>query len=155
MVSAVNTLDVRTRAAWRAWLAKHHATVPEVWLVFHKTHTGTRSMDYEAAVEEAICYGWVDSLIKRLDGNRYARKFTPRKADSAWSPSNRRRFARLEAAGRLAAPGVNRAPSSRINPFRAVRHPSNREGDSDGANQRSEIVTSLFFVRRWAFSVER
>jgi uncharacterized protein YdeI (YjbR/CyaY-like superfamily) len=109
----MRTVGVRTRAAWRAWLAKHHATVSEVWLVFHKIHTGRRSMDYEAAVEEALCFGWVDSLIKRLDEDRYARKFTPRKADSAWSPANRRRYARMKAAGRLAAAGMKRPPTAR------------------------------------------
>lgn len=107
------TLDVRTRAAWRAWLAKHHAKAREVWLVFHKTHTGMRSIEYEAAVEEALCYGWVDSLITRLDDDRSARKFTPRKPDAAWSASNRRRYAKLEAEGRLAAPGRQRPPTAR------------------------------------------
>jgi uncharacterized protein YdeI (YjbR/CyaY-like superfamily) len=110
----VKTLDVRTAGAWRRWLAKHHATASEIWLVFHKTHSGTASIPYEEAVDEALCFGWVDSLIKRLDADRYARKFTPRKAGSAWSPSNRRRYARLEAAGRLAAAGVKRPPTSRI-----------------------------------------
>ena len=65
-----------------AWLAKNHATVSEIWLVFHKVHTGKPTISYEDAVDEALCYGWVDSLIKRLDDNRYARKFTPRKPDS-------------------------------------------------------------------------
>lgn len=109
----MRTVDVRSRAAWRAWLAKHHAAASEVWLVFHKTHTGTPSIDYDAAVEEALCFGWVDSLIKRLDADRYARKFTPRKADSKWSPSNRRRYAQLKAARRLAAAGKARQPTSR------------------------------------------
>jgi len=109
----MKTLDVRTRAAWRAWLAKHHADTSEVWLVFHKAHTGTPSIDYEAAVEEALCFGWIDSLGKRIDDDRYARKFTPRKADSAWSASNRRRYAKLAAAGRLAAAGLQRAPTAR------------------------------------------
>jgi uncharacterized protein YdeI (YjbR/CyaY-like superfamily) len=61
----------------------------------------------------ALCFGWVDSLIKRLDEDRYARKFTPRKGDSKWSPSNRRRYAQLKAAGRLAAPGKARPPTNR------------------------------------------
>jgi len=110
----VKTLDVRNAAAWRRWLATHHATASEIWLVFHKAHTGKASIPYEEAVNEALCFGWVDSLITRLDDDRYARKFTPRKANSAWSPSNRRRYAQLEAAGRLAAPGVKRPPTARI-----------------------------------------
>lgn len=109
----MKTLDVRTPAAWRRWLATHHATASEIWLVFHKAHTGVPAIEYDAAVEEALCYGWVDSLIKRLDDDRYARKFTPRKADSKWSPSNRLRYEQLKAAGRLAPAGVKRPPTDR------------------------------------------
>ena len=110
----MKTLNVRSAAAWRRWLTTHHATASEVWLVFHKAHTGKASIPYEEAVDEALCFGWVDSLIKRLDDDRYARKFTPRKADSAWSPSNRRRYAKLKAAGRLTAAGRTRAPTARV-----------------------------------------
>lgn len=109
----MKTLDVRRRATWRQWLATHHSSATEVWLVFHKRHTGIASVPYEDAVEEALCFGWVDSLIKRLDEDRYARKFTPRKADSRWSTSNRRRYAKLQAAGLVAAAGLGRHPTSR------------------------------------------
>jgi uncharacterized protein YdeI (YjbR/CyaY-like superfamily) len=71
----LKTFDPRNAKAWRAWLAKHHASESEVWLVFHKQHTGRASV--------ALSYGWVDSLIRRLDDDRNARKFTPRRADSA------------------------------------------------------------------------
>lgn len=104
-------LDIRTRAAWRAWLEAHHADVAAVWLVFHKRHTGVACLDYGDAVEEALCFGWVDSLIRRLDDDRYARKFTPRSADSRWSAINRKRYARLEAEGRLAPSGRARPPT--------------------------------------------
>jgi uncharacterized protein YdeI (YjbR/CyaY-like superfamily) len=70
-------------------------------------------MSYDDAVEEAICFGWIDSIIRRLDDDRYARKFTPRKADSKWSTINRRRYAQLKERGLLAAPGLKRAPTSR------------------------------------------
>ena len=105
------TLEVPTRSKWRSWLQKHHDTVAEIWLVFHKRHTGRTSISYDDAVEEALCFGWVDSLVKRLDDDRYARKFTPRKADSRWSTLNRRRYAKLKALGLLAAPGLARAPT--------------------------------------------
>lgn len=108
----MRTLDVRARTRWRQWLATHHASVSEVWLVFHKRHTGRDSLDYEAAVEEALCFGWIDSLVKRLDDDRYARKFTPRKADSRWSTANRRRYAKLQAEGRLAPAGLKLAPTA-------------------------------------------
>lgn len=105
------TLDVRTREQWRQWLAKHHASSPGVWLVRHKQHTGVTSIAYEDLVSEALCFGWVDSLVKRLDDERYAIKVTPRKPASKWSDINRRRWNRLKAAGLLAAPGLAAAPT--------------------------------------------
>ena len=111
-MSDLITLDVRKRAAWRQWLAKHHASSSGVWLVRHKQHSGVTSMPYEDVVCEALCFGWVDSLIKRLDDDRFAIKVTPRKPTSKWSEINRRRWKRLEAAGLLAAPGVAAAPTA-------------------------------------------
>jgi uncharacterized protein YdeI (YjbR/CyaY-like superfamily) len=109
----LKTFDARTGDEWRAWLAEHHHVESEVWLVFHKRHTGHPTIAYEDAVDEALCFGWIDSLIRRLDDHRYARKFTPRKPDSRWSTSNRRRYRQLKASGRLAPEGVKRAPSDR------------------------------------------
>ena len=106
------TLRVTSRRQWRAWLAKHHASSPGVWLVFYKAHTGLESMPYEDAVREALCFGWIDSLIKRLDDDRYAFKVTPRKPTSKWSDLNRKRWAELEAAGLLAPAGLAAAPTS-------------------------------------------
>ena len=108
----LTTLDVRTRKQWRQWLAKHHASSPGIWLVRHKQHTGVDSMPYEDLVREALCFGWVDSLIKRLDDDRYAIKVTPRKPTSKWSDINRRRWKELKAAGLLAAAGLAAAPTA-------------------------------------------
>ena len=105
-------LTLRTRRTWRAWLAKHHARSNGVWLVFHKDHTGVPSIDYDEAVREALCFGWVDSLIKRLDDDRYARKFTPRTPTSRWSDSNRTRWTELKDAGLLAPAGLAAAPTA-------------------------------------------
>jgi uncharacterized protein YdeI (YjbR/CyaY-like superfamily) len=109
----IKTLDVRSRAQWHAWLKKHHASIAEIWLVFHKQHAGTKSIDREASVEEALCFGWIDSLVRRLDERRYAVKFTPRKPDSRWSDVNRRRYASLEKRGLLAPPGLANAPAGK------------------------------------------
>lgn len=111
MAKDLIAVDVRTRREWRAWLAKHHASSPGIWLVFHKDHTGIKSIPYDDAVREALCFGWIDSLIKRLDDDRYARKFTPRKPTSKWSDSNRTRWVELKAAGLLAPPGLAAAPT--------------------------------------------
>ena len=106
------TLDVRTRQQWRAWLAKHHASSPGIWLVFHKRHTGVKSLPYEDAVREALCFGWIDSLVKRLDDDRYAIKVTPRQPASKWSAINRRRWMELKAAGLLAPAGLAAPPTA-------------------------------------------
>jgi uncharacterized protein YdeI (YjbR/CyaY-like superfamily) len=105
-------VDVRTRADWRQWLAKHHASSPGIWLVRHKQHTGVESMPLDDLVCEALCFGWVDSLVKRLDDNRFAIKVTPRKPTSKWSDINRRRWKQLKDAGLLAAPGLAAAPTA-------------------------------------------
>ena len=109
----MKTLDVKSRKAWRRWLSKHHDTQTEIWLVFHKRHTGRASISYSDAVEEALSLGWIDSLIKRLDEDRYARLFTPRKANSRWSTANRRRYADLKKRGLLAVAGLRRPPTKR------------------------------------------
>jgi Uncharacterized protein conserved in bacteria len=112
MAADLITLDVRTRADWRRWLAEHHVSSPGVWLLRHKQHTGVQSMPYEDLVREALCFGWVDSLIKRLDDNCYAIKVTPRRRTSKWSDLNRKRWKQLKAAGLLAAPGLAAAPAA-------------------------------------------
>jgi uncharacterized protein YdeI (YjbR/CyaY-like superfamily) len=109
----LKTFEAPTAKHWRAWLAKHHDSESEVWLIFQKRHTGQPSIAYEDAVNEALCFGWIDSLIKRLDDARYARKFTPRKSGSQWSTTNRRRYARLQAEGRLGPSGLRLAPTER------------------------------------------
>ncbi len=107
------TLEIATRRQWRSWLDKHHDSQAEIWLVFYKRHTGQKGIEYRDALEEALCFGWVDSLVKRLDEDRFARKFTPRKADSRWSTVNRKLYADLLARGLVAAPGHERAPTDK------------------------------------------
>jgi uncharacterized protein YdeI (YjbR/CyaY-like superfamily) len=109
----MKTLRLQRVEQWRDWLDAHHASASEIWLVFYKRHTGVASIDYQDALDEALCFGWVDSLVKRLDDRRYALKFTPRRADSRWSDANRKRYAELEAGGRLRPAGIERPPTDR------------------------------------------
>jgi uncharacterized protein YdeI (YjbR/CyaY-like superfamily) len=111
LATAVPTLVVRNREQWRSWLRKHHASSRGIWLVYFKPHTRVTSVDYEDSVRDALCFGWVDSLIKRLDDDRYARKFTPRKPTSKWSESNLKRWAELERAGIIEEAGRAAAPT--------------------------------------------
>jgi len=109
----VKTFVAQTADQWRKWLDEHHDSESEVWLIFYKVHTGVGSIAYLDALDQALCFGWVDSLVKRLDESRYVIKFTPRKADSRWSTINRKRYAALKASGRLKPSGINRAPTDR------------------------------------------
>jgi uncharacterized protein YdeI (YjbR/CyaY-like superfamily) len=112
MTTELATLYIRNREQWRNWLDRHHTSISGVWLVFYKQHTGVKSIPYEDSVCEALCFGWVDSLIKRLDDNRYARKFTPRRPAAKWSSSNRKRWTELKVAGLLTADGLATAPTN-------------------------------------------
>jgi uncharacterized protein YdeI (YjbR/CyaY-like superfamily) len=105
-MKTLKLLHVTTREDWRAWLAGHHATETEVWLVYAKQHTGKPRVSYDAAVEEALCYGWIDSIVRRLDDDRYAQKFTPRKDRTRWSAPNLERVRRLMADGRMTGAGI-------------------------------------------------
>jgi uncharacterized protein YdeI (YjbR/CyaY-like superfamily) len=98
---------VSTRSQWRKWLDQNHdKDTNGIWLVFYKKTTGRPSIGYDAAVEEALCFGWIDSIIKRIDDSKYCRKFTPRKNDSRWSKSNRKRVERIIKEGRMTEFGL-------------------------------------------------
>lgn len=99
-------LYVKDRDEWRSWLEQNYSTVKEVWLVFLKKQTGKPSIPYDDAVEEAVCFGWIDSLIKKLDEDTYARKFTPRTGKVGWSASNRARAEKMIEQGRMAEAGL-------------------------------------------------
>jgi len=96
----------KNRAAWRAWLDRNYNKKKEIWLAYYKKNTGKTSVTYEEALEEGLCFGWIDSTVNRLDAERYMQKWTPRKPKSIWSASNKNRIKKLIAEGRMAAPGL-------------------------------------------------
>ena len=104
------------RAAWRTWLESNHATTSGVWLVMWRQRLGQpTSLDYEAAVEEALCFGWVDSTASAVDDEHRRLYFSPRKPRSAWAATNKARVARLSAEGRMAPAGVDAIERARAN----------------------------------------
>lgn len=90
---------------WKSWLSRNHDREEGVWLVFRKKGRGPVPFVYQEALDEALCMGWVDSLLKRIDEDTYMRKFTPRKATSTWSDRNKQRVGQLIREGRMKAPG--------------------------------------------------
>jgi len=106
------TVSPKSRRAWRAWLERHHARLAEIWVVYHKKHTGKASVRYDEAVEEALFFGWIDGRVKRLDDERHMQRFTPRRKGSVWSAVNLRRFARLVDQGLVSEAGYAAGPKS-------------------------------------------
>lgn len=95
-------LYVDQRGQWRAWLRKHYRSETEVWLVFYKKHTGKPRIEYNDAVEEALCFGWIDSTVRRIDEDSYAQRFSPRRPKSHYSQANLERLRRLAVEGKVA-----------------------------------------------------
>jgi uncharacterized protein YdeI (YjbR/CyaY-like superfamily) len=93
-------------AQFRAWLDANHASAAVLWIGFYKAHTRRGGLTYPEAVEEALCYGWIDGLKKRLDDDAFVQRFTPRRATSMWSAINLRKVERLVSAGRMHAAGL-------------------------------------------------
>lgn len=102
----MKTLYVKNRSTWRAWLKKHAATSTEIWLIYYRKGSNRPRIPYDDAVEEALCFGWIDSTTKRIDALRFAQRFTPRKPDSQWSASNISRVRKLVRNGKMTSAGL-------------------------------------------------
>jgi uncharacterized protein YdeI (YjbR/CyaY-like superfamily) len=111
---------VETREAWRAWLEEHHVVSEGVWLVSWKKATGQPFVPYSDAVDEALCFGWVDSGPNKLDDERVMRLFTPRNPKSPWSRINKGKVARLTVDGRMAAASIRMVEAAQANEARTA-----------------------------------
>ena len=100
------TFYARNRREWRRWLSQHHRTAAEIWLIYYKKRSGKPRIPYNHAVEEALCYGWIDSILKPVDAASYAQRFSPRRPTSNLSAMNRERVRRLIAAGKMTKAGL-------------------------------------------------
>jgi uncharacterized protein YdeI (YjbR/CyaY-like superfamily) len=108
-------LYFKTSAEWREWLKTNHMTSAGVWLIFYKKETGKPSLDYDGAVDEALCFGWIDSIIRKIDDEQYARKFTLRNDNSKWSELNKKRVETLIRDGRMTEIGLAKIEAARLN----------------------------------------
>lgn len=108
-------VEVDDRDAWRAWLAANHATASGAWMVTWRSRSGRVGLDYEAAVEEALCFGWVDSTGGRVDDERSKLYFAPRKSRSPWAATNKARVERLIRDGRMAPAGLAAIDQAKAN----------------------------------------
>ena len=95
------TLYVAEREKWRAWLKKHYRTEQDIWMIYYRKNTGKPRIAYNDAVEEALCFGWIDSTVRKLDDERFAQRFSPRNPKSEYSQTNKERLRRLIADGKV------------------------------------------------------
>jgi len=102
----LKTFYAANRDEWRMWLQRHHNTETEVWLIYYKKTSARPRVPYDDAVEEALCFGWVDSLVKRIDDEKFAQKFTPRKNRQKWSDHNKKRARAMIAQGKMTDAGL-------------------------------------------------
>jgi uncharacterized protein YdeI (YjbR/CyaY-like superfamily) len=117
-MDVTETLYAATRSEWRDWLAAHHETKSEIWLVSYRKHTGRPSVDYNDAVEEALCFGWIDSTRKGIDDERFAQRYTPRRPTSGYSQLNKERLARMLDQDRVVASVAQAVRDVRAEDFR-------------------------------------
>lgn len=143
-----NTLTAETLSQWRLWLEENHRNAVEIWLVFWKRHTGRNCIEYDEAVSEALCYGWIDGLVKPLDEDSYMRRFSPRRAKSPWSPLNRERALEMIREGRMTDAGMDAVKAARENGTwysvpRLVEMPFELEDELDGNPQAALFFSEL------------
>ena len=103
----------RTAAAFEAWMRKHHASADEIWLRVYKKHSGVESIAITEALDIALCWGWIDGIRKRFDEQSYLQRYTPRRAKSIWSQTNREHDARLTKAGRMTPHGQKQVDAAK------------------------------------------
>ena len=101
------TLYVTNRKQWRSWLVKNHDKEKDIWLIYYRKSSGKKRIPYNDAVEEALCYGWIDSIVKGIDEERFAQRFSPRRKNSVLSQLNKERIHRLIEKKKMTSKGLN------------------------------------------------
>ena len=110
-----DSLEISSRATWRSWLTINHDASPGIWVVTYKKSSGLESLTYEELIQEALCFGWVDSLVGRVDELRTKTYFSPRKRRSRWAVSNKRRVDALIVAGLMTPAGISVIAQAKAN----------------------------------------
>ncbi len=123
----LNQIHFSNRKEFRTWLESNHNNSPGIWMVYYKNHTGKACINYREALEEALCFGWIDSIIKRLDDDRYVRKFTPRTDTKKWSELNKRIASELIQKGLMTQAGLLKIDKSLLSEIENLNPDSERK----------------------------
>lgn len=113
----METLFCKNRDEWRTWLEKNYDSTNEIWLIYFKKHTKKPTVSYNDAVEEALCFGWIDSIVKRIDDETYMQKYTPRKKNSIWSLLNTKRVEKMISEGKMTKAGFDQIDIAKKNGY--------------------------------------
>ncbi|KYK29299.1 hypothetical protein AYK20_05735 [Thermoplasmatales archaeon SG8-52-1] len=108
MVEITETLYLTNRKEWRAWLEKNYNKKKEVWLIYYKKHTKKKTIPYDDAVEEALCFGWIDSTVKRIDDEKHVQRYSSRNLNSVWSENNIARVKKMIKEGKMKKEGLEK-----------------------------------------------
>lgn len=133
-----NSIYLKNRAEWREWLKEYHAVADSIWLIYYKKHTGKQRIPYDDAVEEAICFGWIDTTVKRIDDERFMQKFTPRKKKSNWSEHNIRRAEKMILENKMTGPGL-----TKYNQWKNEHSGHSADGKLSAKSERERIFTEM------------
>ena len=147
--SEYSELFFETPAKWRDWLEQNHSNVNGIWLRFYKKGSGIVSLNYAAALDEALCFGWIDGQSKSLDENSYLQKFTPRRARSIWSKRNIEHVARLIEEGKMNPSGLKEAEAAKTDGRwqKAYDSPANMEIPEDFLRELSKDKKAFAFYK--------
>ncbi len=152
------TLFFESSAAWRAWLAKHHASAAGAWLKLAKKDSGIASVSYSEALDVALCYGWIDGQKDRYDGEHWLQRFTPRRPRSKWSKINCERIAALVAKGKMRPPGLREVEAAKADGrweaayqgMRAAEVPDDLRQELDANERARDFFATLSSANRYA-----
>ncbi|MDD5311929.1 MAG: YdeI/OmpD-associated family protein [Dehalococcoidia bacterium] len=114
-MDADKALHCKSRQEWRKWLEENSSSAQEIWLLHYKKHTGKASVSHDDAVEEALCFGWIDGKLKSIDGDKFILRYSPRKSNSVWSKINKDKAEQMIARGRMTEAGLARIEEARKN----------------------------------------
>ena len=151
-----NSVQAEHRQQWRAWLEQHHPQKDGVWLVLWKKSSGRAHLTYDEAVEEALCFGWIDSKPNKLDAQRSLLWFAPRKAGTGWSRLNKTRVEQLITSGRMASAGLAKVESAKADgTWNALDAVENLEIPEDLSQALAQTPTATAYFEAFPRSVKR
>ena len=136
-----NPKHFKNRDEFRKWLQKNHSKQTELWILFYKVHTKKKCVRYAEAVEESLCFGWIDGIVKRIDDEKHAQRYTPRKAKSIWSKVNKERAKRMIDAGKMTDAGLVKIKEAKKSGWWQNAYTTSR-GDYEMSEEMKKVLMS-------------